>query len=130
MENERLTLKTVSSMEKIMPCIEPAALETENVMLSNERFHFQLALKNNTTGMLKRLSARITGIDEKYLTVRTAELVPGGYFFPDKDDYYISKEPGLFPDLLRPISKKGLKNKKEYDIILKTNKIRGKLKSR
>ena len=108
MGNEKLTLKTVSSMEKIMPSIEPVATENENVMLSNERFHFQIALKNNTKGMLKRLSARITGIDEKYLTVRTVELVPGGYFFPDKDDYYIIHEPGLFPDLLRPISKKGV----------------------
>lgn len=108
MDDKRITVKTVSSMEKIMPCTEPSELEKENVMLSNERFHFQIALKNNSAGMLRRLSVRITGIDERYLTVRTVELVPGGYFLPENDDYYITHEPGLFPDLLRPISKKGI----------------------
>ncbi len=108
MDDKKIMLKTVSSMEKILPCKEPTELENGNVMLSNERFHFQIALKNNTPGMLKMLKARITGLDGEYITVRTAELVPGGYFFPNKDDYYISKEPGLFPDLLRPISKKGV----------------------
>ncbi len=103
-----MIIKTISSMEKIMPEIEPIEWENGNTMFSNERFHFQIALQNNSEVMLKLLKVKITGLDEEYISMRTVELVPAGYVIPSADDYYISTKTGVFPDVLKPFGKKGL----------------------
>ena len=103
-----MLVKTISSMEKVMPDFEPIELEQGNVMLANERFHFQIAMQNTSQAMLKLLKVNITGLPEEYITLRTVELVPAGYVIPSVDDYYISTKTGVFPDLLKPFGKKGL----------------------
>jgi hypothetical protein len=103
-----MLIKTISSMEKVLPEVEPIELEQGNVMLTNERFHFQIAMQNDSDQMMKLLRVKITGLPEEYITIRTVELVPAGYLWPTVDDYYISTKTGLFPDLLKPLSQKGL----------------------
>ena len=103
-----MLLKTVSSMEKVIPEVEPIEFEQGNSMLSNERFHFQIAMQNDSDIIAKLLQIKITGLPEEYITIRMAELVPAGYVYPTVDDYYISTKTGMFPDLLKPFGKKGL----------------------
>lgn len=103
-----MLIKTISSMEKVLPDFEPIEVEESNVMLANERFHFQIAMKNPSDKIMKLLQVKIMGLPEEYVTLRTAELVPSSYLWPTVDDYYISTQTGVFPDLLKPFGKKGL----------------------
>ena len=42
-----LFCKTINSMEKILPSQEPVLVESKGTMLKNERYHFQIALKED-----------------------------------------------------------------------------------
>lgn len=62
METERLLGLTVGSMTKVYADAETLAEETENSMLSDERFHFQLALKNVSGEVLRRVRRNASAI--------------------------------------------------------------------
>lgn len=81
-------------------------------MLENEHLSLQLVTAGypDTTDRLTfraKLRLRITGDAAPFVTVRVVEQVPNT--FPvygdarDKDANYLSYEPGLYPDLLRPL---------------------------
>lgn len=103
-----MLIKTISSMEKVLPDFEPFEVEDCNVMLANERFHFQIAMKNDSEQIMKLLQVKITGLPEEYISVRNEELVPSSYLWYTVDDYYLSTKTGVYPDLLKPFGKKGL----------------------
>lgn len=101
--------KTYSSMEKVMIDKMPFAEELKSAsILKNERFSFQIAYEY-VPGIQKRKYAIGFEIKSKlkdYITVRNVENVPGEMMlYPGwKDDAVISDKPGLYPDILMPLS--------------------------
>lgn len=109
METEKLLGLTVSSMTKVYADAETLAEETENSMLSDERFHFQLALKNVSGDVLRRVRAECLGDLREAVTLRLVKNVPCIMAAPQSaDDYYERTAPGLFPDVLQPWDGKDL----------------------
>lgn len=101
--------KIISSIEKIMPHVEPTLEEKNASMLSNERYNFQLAfLHDGKRRMLMYNRVEVRGELAPYITLREVELVPVTSLPDSMDDYYISHELGVYPDLLRPFDNAGL----------------------
>ncbi len=101
--------KIISSIEKILPHVEPTLEEKNATMLSNERYHFQLAfLHDGTRRMLMYNRVEVRGTLAPYITLRNVELVPVTSLPDSMDDYYLSHETGVFPDLLRPMDNAGI----------------------
>ena len=101
--------KLISSIEKVMPHTEPSVLECGRSMFVNERYNFQLAFCYRGEGrMLMCNQIKIEGALAPYITVRNVCLVPVTMLPPTMDDYYISHETGVFPDLLKPFDNVGL----------------------
>ncbi len=102
--------KLVSSIEKVMPHTEPKILENGKSMLSNERYNFQLAFRyrGGEGRMLMYNKIKVEGALAPYITVRNVCLMPVTMLPPEMDDYYITHEVGVFPDLLKPFDKAGL----------------------
>ena len=103
MMNVKLLL--VSSLEKIFPDEEPRAFDGRVEGLLNESVSFQAAWKT-----LDELPARdyvqlhIVSPVEKHLHVRRVRYVPVLFpTFPDADDNYLRKTPGLYPDALTEV---------------------------
>ena len=74
-----LIIKTISSMEKIFPYKEPVETENSNTMFQNERFNFQLAIKNDGLEYSKLNTINVKGDLADYIILRTVELVPATY---------------------------------------------------
>ena len=101
--------KIISSIEKIMPHVEPMVEEKNASMLSNERYNFQLAfLHDGTRRMLMYNHVEVRGELAPYITLRDVALVPVTSLPDSMDDYYVSNELGVFPDILRPFDNAGL----------------------
>ena len=103
-----LIVKTINSMEKVFPDTEPCENEVQNVILSNQKFNLQLAIKNLSDYASKLNTITVGGELAEYVSLRTVELVPASFLPVASDDYYISRGIGLYPDLLCPIDKKGV----------------------
>ena len=100
---------TVSSMAKVYADAAGLEEERKNSMLSDERFHFQLALKNETGGTLRRVRVECSGDLKEFLSLRLVKDVPCTIAFQGEgDDYYERTAPGLFPDVLLPWDGSGL----------------------
>lgn len=99
--------KIVSSMEKIMPMNEPLEAENSNRMFKNEKLNFQIAVKNDTPDQCKMNTIVVKGDLAEFVTLRTVELVPSFYCPTQTDNYYITTEPGVFPDKLKPMTEIG-----------------------
>ena len=90
----------VDSMEKIFPDTQPKLLRHSAEMLKNERYSFQLACYSETPERFVRLridspfADRIRWKAEEYVPVYLAA-------YPESDDYLISRNSGIFPDVLR-----------------------------
>ncbi|PWM73553.1 MAG: hypothetical protein DBX59_04845 [Bacillota bacterium] len=98
---------TVSSLDKVGSSARPALLETENVMLKNETLSFQIAMACKEWDR-RFCRVKVKGSIAKYVEVRYAALVPVS--MPSKydcDDYYITKDPTMLPDVLLPVTKEG-----------------------
>ena len=96
-----LFCKTINSMEKILPSQEPVLVESKGTMLKNERYHFQIALKEDIFaryGECKKIVVRGDIADS--VSVRVERFVPSTLTNPAADDYYVSKEACLIPDVL------------------------------
>ena len=104
--------KIVSSMEK---CFLDGNIDELEVLervsiLKNERLSFQLAYaETDKLGRQRRLlTLRVSGVPEEYIRVRRVECVPVPLpVYPEHDDNYVRTAPGLYPDLLMPLSYHG-----------------------
>lgn len=105
------SFKTYSSMEKVMPCKMPCAEELKCAsILKNERFSFQIAYEfvSGISYRLYNVSFEIKSPLKDYIRVYKVEYMPAErlvYNHPwTKDDSIISDKPGLYPDMLTPLS--------------------------
>ena len=96
-----MKLKTMfcSSLAKIMPASDPEIEIRQGCALRGERFSFQLAYKLVEPGRFY-LKVRTESPFGKALRVRKVGLVPVEYTGVAFDDDIISKDPGMYPDLL------------------------------
>lgn len=98
-----LLTKFFSSLDKIYPDTEweEAAPEACGVMLSNERYSFQLGYRFdqlNTTVKVQVLP------ENEAVSLRRVGLVPAAFVRPvDADDNFEKTMPGMFPDPLFPM---------------------------
>ena len=96
-----MKLKTLfcSSLAKIMPSSDPDAEIRQGCALRGERFSFQLAYKAAEPDR-KLLKVKAESPFGKALRIRKVGLVPVEYTGAAFDDDIISKDPGMYPDLL------------------------------
>lgn len=101
-----MNIVTASSLDKIFPDVGVTVPECENVMLKNERFHFQVAICNDEETWRHGISLHVRNDEiSKYCFVRVVDHVPG-IFTTHKysDDYVIypyGDDARLYPDILR-----------------------------
>lgn len=98
----KLRAKFCSSLAKVMPQVEPELEIRHGCTLRGERFSFQLAYRADrpTRLMLEVKSSSSFG---ERLLIRKVGLVPVEFTGTEWDDDVISKEPGMYPDLLMPL---------------------------
>ncbi|NJP39739.1 DUF4091 domain-containing protein [Oscillospiraceae bacterium HV4-5-C5C] len=98
-----------SSLEKVFPAQKPAALKPGSTVSAwpGSRVAVQLVY---SCGRLQPGESRrfydlsISGIPYP-VTIRQVDLLPSEYpCFENVDEDYLNKDPGLFPDLLRPLT--------------------------
>lgn len=95
-------LKQISSLEKICPkdSIDFAEIESK-VLLKGESFSYQIALESKLCTDFKVSVKSPLASDIKLYAVKNVAMdfaCP-----PDSDDDFITKEPGLMPDVLMPL---------------------------
>ena len=109
--------KLVSSLEKpfLNSRIEDYRPFAFTRMMKNQRLSFQLlhTMAGYDAPYRAMVALKIEGIPADALravTARTVELVPVAYpIYPEiRDDNYLSKEPGLYPDWLQPLHYGGM----------------------
>ncbi|MBQ8885864.1 MAG: DUF4091 domain-containing protein [Clostridia bacterium] len=100
--------KIVPSFEKVLLTKEPTAEEYSSTMLSNEQLNFQLVFKNEIPWATRNNRIEVAGDLAPFVSLRSVEQVAVSYTAPEADDYYIGKEPGLYPDLLKPFGGLGV----------------------
>lgn len=104
-----LKTKTVSSLEKCFynDKIEAITEKKEFLMAKNERLSFQVLYENPINERRnRRADVRLTGDLAKYATIRNVVHIPS--MSPksvkvEEPTPYLRTEPGMFPDLLRPL---------------------------
>ena len=96
-----MKLKTMfcSSLAKIMPASDPEVEIRQGCALRGERFSFQLAYKYLEVDR-QLLKVKAESPFGKALRIRKVGLVPVEYTGVVFDDDIISKDPGMYPDLL------------------------------
>lgn len=97
-------LKPLSSLEKVFPKEAPQAPEfTAASCLKNEIFSFQVAAYIEEG---EKAEAPLTVTTDLPVKLYAVKCVPTTFpcYNGRNDDDYISKEPGLFPDLLQPVT--------------------------
>ncbi len=92
-----LKTKLCSSLTKILPGTEPGLEFKHGTALRGERFAFQLAFLPDFRGLLH---VDVESELKKSIRVRQVRLVPVEYTGSVYDEDIISKDPGLYPDLL------------------------------
>ena len=100
-------LKQVSSLEKIFLNVKCSAPEYNNAtMLKNEEFAYQIVIENETDYyQWSALDITLSSPIAEYITLYKVDNIPSEMptFKKCDCDRYITKEPGLFPDILSPI---------------------------
>ena len=106
-----IQMKLVSALEKVFLQHEPNELPLDIQGFRNEVMTFQVAY-TLADSAATRMYANVE-VDSpigKYVHVRQVEHVPVRYAAPvDADDNFLSKEPGLYPDLLREVGEHTLR---------------------
>ena len=98
----KLAAKLVSCMEKVFPNEEPPALDTPVSLLKDDFAAFQLAVQP-ISGRFVSCEIEIESPIAQWITVRQVENMPVRCISPSTEDGdYISGQPGLYPDLLKP----------------------------
>ena len=103
-----LKIKALSSLEKCFynDNIDSKPEKKEFIIFKNERLAFQIAYINTTIdSVVFRSAVKKSGDLAKYTTVKEVIHVPVAYPAPYRrsEGEYIKKEPGLYPDLIRPV---------------------------
>ena len=100
----KLKTKFCSSLTKVLPGEEPEIEIRRGCALRGERFSFQLAYKimDEWRGQLNVRAESPFGI-----RIRKVGLVPVEYTGVSFDEDVISKEPGLYPDVLSDLDQEG-----------------------
>lgn len=109
----QILTKVTSSLEKCFLTDPLGKFEgvTHMTMLKNQHLALQYVLTAHADALgpsfRTNLHLKITGDLAEYVTVRAVEqvsnLFPTYPFVKDQDSNYLSFEPGLYPDLLRPL---------------------------
>ena len=109
MKKANVVSKIINSMIKVFPEKTPAHEEYFSTTLKNEGLNFQLVYQNQEEYLLKLNTIEVRGALAAYADLRIVEPMPAT-LLPLKyiDDYYISKETGMYPELLRPFDEMGL----------------------
>ena len=95
-----LKAKWCSSLVKVFPAKEPESEPfCSGAALRGEIFSFQLAY-NPVDFNLTEIRVEVESELKKFISVRRVNLVPGEYTGCCFDDDYLSREPGLYPDIL------------------------------
>lgn len=99
-----LKMKLLSSLEKVFLHKEPVENSLYVQGFRNEVMTFQVAYTLDEPVTRMYVTLEVDSPICEYIHVRQVEHVPVRYAAPlDSDDYFLSKEPGLYPDLLREI---------------------------
>lgn len=107
-----LEIKTISSLEKIFDNKNLSCNEMNSFsMLKNERLNFQVVLKSDEDADITIHKPSNINCDIHFYIVENVPVKFAAY--SDSDDFFISKEPGMYPDILKPI---------DNSFILKKNK--------
>lgn len=98
---------TVAAETKVLPTVRPAPVETYSVMASDETLSFQAAYYSEERILDVDVRVTVNGKPSDKVLWRVVEYVScttpiGGAY----DNYYISHEPFVCPDVLRPADKR------------------------
>lgn len=108
-QEHRLQVKLVSDMEKVFPSREPSddGAVSRLTALKGETVSFQIAYYGNVERK-QRGTVRVEAPDGIGVRVKKVELVPCAYpCHMEKDEGYLTTEPGLYPDLLEDLGEFG-----------------------
>lgn len=99
-----MELLVLSSMAKVFSDEKPSnPILHKASLLQNERFSFLLAFCSETGGAANiSLEGTFADTASFFLVEEVPSELP---VYKDSDSYYLRREPGLFPDVLRPITK-------------------------
>lgn len=103
MDGKNYKIKIVSSLEKVMPVRGPMDMEgnLEFTALKGETFSFQAAYAADIQ-VRETCRLRVETDGSLPVRVRRVELVPVAFPCNSKfDEDYLTREPGMYPDLLR-----------------------------
>ena len=109
---EKIIIKNVSSLEKHFSkdCVEAVREYNKGSALKGERFSYQVAYTcREVAGDGKGVfHVKVESPIKEYVRVSRVDDVPVRMpmYKVEADDYYMSREPGLYPDLLVPITEK------------------------
>ena len=103
----KFSLEQVSSLDKVfLKPQSPLTPVTEATVLKGDRYSYQIAYAGtDTNGWPSDASFEISSDISEYINVYKVENLPSAlpvYSSADSEGY-ITKEPGLFPDLLEPV---------------------------
>ena len=104
----KIISKCISSLEKVMldTSFDSLPEYNEATATKNEKFNFQIAYTLPETGRYRLNVDIISTLNN--VTARAVAYVPSMLpCYDDHDDYVISDKPGLFPDVLEPITPNG-----------------------
>ncbi len=99
-----MNIVTASSLDKIFPDGGVSLPEKSGVMLKNERYNFQVAVKEEKFSQIYGARLIVKGDISEFVTVRVIKCVPAVLtMYVDSDDYVIfprGKDSGVYPDVL------------------------------
>ena len=100
-------LKAIPGYEKCFmdQCIDCKPTLTSDTVLRGEEYHFEVAYTTTETGHDPKCQLILDSDGGLPFTIETVEQIPVRVpcYHNRNDDYYLRKEPGLYPDLLVPI---------------------------
>lgn len=106
-----IKLKMVSSLEKVFLSHEPDDVKLNVQGFRNEVITFQAAYTLEDPAVTRMyVKLEVDSPISQYVHVRQVEHMPVRYAAPiDADEHYLSKDPGLYPDLLREVGEHTLR---------------------
>lgn len=106
-----LQTRLTSSLEKCFLDESLTSKPRQNAffMFRNERLSFQLIYQNSEIEHMQYATVRVQGEMAPYATLREVVSIPSMYPVAHErmDEHYLRTEPGLYPDLLRPLHSMG-----------------------
>lgn len=103
----KFSLEQVSSLDKVfLKPQSPLTPVTEATVLKGDRYSYQIAYAGtDTNGWPSDASFEISSDISEYINVYKVENLPSAFpvYSSADSEGYITKEPGLFPDLLEPV---------------------------